>query len=87
MRRYIVDILKYITISYINVFMFISVVVNVLAAIKSSQLLWLLNYTLWMWLIAEVLVYVIRRVIKFINKSNKEGKVKNESVRGYNKNH
>lgn len=47
MRRDIVDILKYITKSYINAFILVSVVVNVLAAIKSSQLLWVLNYTLW----------------------------------------
>ena len=73
MRRDIVDILKYITKSYINAFILVSVVVNVLAAIKSSQLLWVLNYTLWMWLMAEVVNYIIMMVIKFINKLKKRG--------------
>lgn len=72
-KKNILDLFKYIIKSYLGAFIVVSVVVTVLAAIKSSQLLWVLNYTLWMWLIAEVLVYIIRMVIKFINKLKKRG--------------
>lgn len=75
MKSYIISILKYSIESYIVAFAFVSVVVNVLAAIKSSHLLWILNYTLWMWLAAEVVNYVFNTIIKFVKKQIKKGEM------------